>query len=55
MKDNQDMEKYLVSIEEIRAAATRIANIAIRAPLIEAAFPGLSGHGTSKRIYLKAE
>ena len=49
------MPQSLVSIEEIRAAATRIAHIAIRTPLIEAAFPGLSGHGTSKTIFLKAE
>jgi threonine dehydratase len=45
----------LVSIEEIRAAAARIAGIAIRTPIIEAAFPALSGHGTGKKIYLKAE
>ncbi len=45
----------LVSIEEIRAAAARTAHIAIRTPLVEAAFPGLSGHGTRKKIYLKAE
>ena len=49
------MEQSLVSIEEIRAAAARIANIAIQAPLIRAPFPGLSGHGTTKEIYLKAE
>jgi threonine dehydratase len=49
------MEESLISIEEIRAAAARIAKIAIRTPLIEAAFPSLSGYGTSKRIYLKAE
>ncbi|MGO9337695.1 MAG: threonine/serine dehydratase [Terracidiphilus sp.] len=49
------MQHSLVSIEQIRAAATRIAHIAIRTPLIEAAFPGLSGHGTNKKIYLKAE
>ena len=45
----------LVTIEEIRAAAARIANIAIKAPLIRAQCPGLSGHGTTKEIYLKAE
>ncbi|HEY1903693.1 MAG TPA: threonine/serine dehydratase [Terracidiphilus sp.] len=49
------MEESLISIEEIRGAASRIAKIAVRTPLIEAAFPGLSGYGTSKRIYLKAE
>jgi len=45
----------LISVEEIRAAASRIAKIAIRTPLIRAQFPGLSGHGTAKQIYLKAE
>src|SRR5580658_843066 len=55
MADNRTMEPSLVSIEEIRVAAARIAHIVIRTPLIEAAFPGLSGHGTGKRIYLKAE
>jgi threonine dehydratase len=51
----QSLVSSLVTIEEIRAAAARIAGIAIRTPIIEAAFPGLSGHGTDKRIYLKAE
>jgi threonine dehydratase len=45
----------LVTIEEIRAAASRIAHIAVKTPLIRAPFPGLSGHGTAKEIYLKAE
>jgi threonine dehydratase len=49
------MPESLVTIEEIRAAAARIANIAIKTPLIRAPFPGLSGHGTTKEIYLKAE
>ena len=45
----------LVSLADIRAAAARIQGIAIHTPLVEAAFPGLSGFGTDKRIYLKAE
>jgi threonine dehydratase len=49
------MGPSLVSVEEIRAAAARIANIAVRTPLVRAPFPGLSGHGTQKEIYLKAE
>ena len=36
----------LVTLETIRAAAARIARIAVKTPLIEAAFPGLSGYGT---------
>jgi threonine dehydratase len=49
------MPESLVTLEEIRAAAARIANIAIRTPLIRAQFPGLSGHGQPQEIYLKAE
>jgi threonine dehydratase len=45
----------LVSLETIRAAARRNAHIAVKTPLVEAAFPGLSGHGTGKQIWLKAE
>jgi len=45
----------LVTLEEIRAAAARIARIAIQTPLIRAQFPSLSGHGQSHEIYLKAE
>jgi threonine dehydratase len=45
----------LVALDQIRAAAARIRGLAIRTPLIEAAFPGLSGFGTTKKIYLKAE
>jgi threonine dehydratase len=49
------LSEQLVSLETIRAAAARIAGVAIKTPLIEAAFPGLSGYGTNKRIWLKAE
>jgi threonine dehydratase len=49
------MTEQLVSLETIRAAANRIAQIAVKTPLVEAAFPGLSGHGTGKQIWLKAE
>ena len=55
MEDNRIMADQLVSIADIRAAAARIAPIAVKTPLVEAAFPGLSGHGTGKRIWLKAE
>ncbi len=53
--DNGCMEKQLVSIEEIRVAAGRIAQIAVKTPLVRAPFPGLSGHGQPREIYLKAE
>jgi threonine dehydratase len=49
------MNESLVSIADIRTAAARIAFIAVKTPLVEAAFPGLSGYGTDKRIWLKAE
>ncbi len=45
----------LVPIEAIRAAAARIAPIAMKTPLVRAAFPGVSGHGTGREIWLKAE
>jgi threonine dehydratase len=49
------MPEPLVTLDEIRAAQARIGSIAVRTPLIQAQFPGLSGYGTKKRIYLKAE
>jgi threonine dehydratase len=49
------MPAELVSLETIRAAAARIAQIAVKTPLVEAAFYGLSGYGTNKKIWLKAE
>jgi threonine dehydratase len=45
----------LVSIDAIRAAAARIASIAIKTPLIRAPFPGVAGHGLPREIWLKAE
>ena len=45
----------LLDLETIRAAAVRIAPVAIKTPLVRAAFPGISGHGTGKEIWLKAE
>jgi threonine dehydratase len=49
------MRSELVSLAAIRAAATRIAAVAVKTPLVEASFPSLSGFGTNKKIYLKAE
>src|SRR6266568_3063603 len=45
----------LVSIDAIRAAAKRIAGVAVKTPVVRADFPGVSGPGTLKTIYLKAE
>ena len=45
----------LVSLDVIRDAAARIAGIAIKTPLIHAPFAGVSGPGTEKEIWLKAE
>jgi threonine dehydratase len=44
------MTKQLVSVAEIRAAAVRIASIAVRTPLVRAPFPGVEGE-----VWLKAE
>jgi threonine dehydratase len=49
------MADQLVSVATIRAAAERIAHVAVKTPLVEATFPGLSGYGTGKQIWLKAE
>jgi len=45
----------LVGIEEIRAAARRIAGIAVRTPLVKAPFPGVADYGSGREIWLKAE
>jgi threonine dehydratase len=47
--------QILIDLETIRAAAARIAPIAMKTPLVRAAFPGISGYGTGKEIWLKAE
>ena len=51
----QTETQSLVSIDEIRAAAARIAHVAMKTPLVRAAFEGISGYGTGKEIWLKAE
>ena len=45
----------LVSLAAIRAAAARIAPIAMKTPLVRAQFPGVSGYGRPREIWLKAE
>src|SRR6478752_3971070 len=45
----------LVSLEAIRAAAKRIDGVALKTPLVRADFPGVSGYGTPRSIWLKAE
>jgi threonine dehydratase len=45
----------LVDLETIRAAAARIASIAVKTPLVQAPFPGIAGYGTPREIWLKAE
>ena len=45
----------LVSLDEIRVAAGRIAGIAVRTPLVRAWFPGVSDRGQPRAIWLKAE
>jgi threonine dehydratase len=51
----QTAHQNLISLDDLRAAARRIAPIAMKTPLVRAAFPGLSGHGTGRDIWLKAE
>jgi threonine dehydratase len=55
VEDNQIMADPLVSVATIRAAAGRIGHVAVKTPLVEASFPGLSGYGTGRQIWLKAE
>lgn len=45
----------LVKIDAVRAAAARIAPIAMRTPLVRAQFPGVSGYGQPREVWLKAE
>jgi threonine dehydratase len=45
----------LVTIDAIRAAAARIAGIAMRTPLVRAPFPGIAGRGIGREVWLKAE
>ena len=49
------MQGSLVNIEQIRDAASRIGQIAVKTPLVLAPFPGIAGPGTGKEIWLKAE
>lgn len=45
----------LVNLETIRAAAKRIAGIAVKTPLVRAPFEGVAGRGLPREIWLKAE
>jgi threonine dehydratase len=45
----------LVSLETIRAAAARIAGIALRTPLVKAPFANLAERGSGREVWLKAE
>jgi threonine dehydratase len=45
----------LVDVATIRAAAARIAGVAVKAPLVRAPFAGVAGRGTGREIWLKAE
>jgi threonine dehydratase len=49
------MADRLVSLSEIRAAAARIAGIAVRTPLVRAPFAGIADAATGSEIFLKAE
>lgn len=45
----------LVNLETIRAAAQRIANVAVKTPLVRSPFDGVAGRGHNREIWLKAE
>jgi len=45
----------LIDVETIRAAAARIAGVAVKTPLVRAPFPGVAGRGFPREIWLKAE
>src|SRR5438445_11256260 len=49
------MTHTLVTFDEIRAAAARIADVIVHTPLVRAPFEGVAGRGTGKEIFLKAE
>ena len=51
----QSQATELVALPAIRAAAARIAGVAVKTPLLRAPFPGLSGRGFPREIRLKAE
>lgn len=45
----------LITLSTIRAAARRIAGVAVRTPLVRAPFPGIAWPETGREIWLKAE
>jgi threonine dehydratase len=49
------MTQTLVTLDEIRAAAQRIANVIVHTPLVRAPFEGIASRGAGKEIHLKAE
>jgi threonine dehydratase len=49
------MGQSLVTLDEIRAAAERIANVIVHTPLVRAPFEGIAGRETGREVYLKAE
>ena len=49
------MDQSFVTLEEIRAAAARIANVIVHTPLVRAPLDGTAGRGTGREVYLKAE
>jgi threonine dehydratase len=49
------MTNHLISLDEIRAAAQRIASVAVKTPLVRAPFDGVAGRGHNRDIWLKAE
>ena len=49
------VSETLVDLDTIRAAAARIAGIAVKTPLVRAPFAGVADRGSGREIWLKAE
>src|ERR1700676_1784803 len=49
------MTHHLISLDDIRAAAKRIAGVAVKTPLGRTPFHGVAGRGFPREIWLKAE
>src|SRR6202140_472922 len=49
------MPHHLISLDDIRAAAQRIAGVAVKPPLVRTPVHGVAGRGFPREIWLKAE
>lgn len=49
------MGQPMVGLDDIRAAAERVAKVIVHTPLVRAPFEGVAGRGTGREVFLKAE